>query len=588
MWPWKKSKEEFVEFQNYSAISSDFIPLGYITDNEKRKVEIVGTNHERRQIVVVAREKDEYTVRHRIDTPIVVDYIVSIDIINREKKREYIAVSRIAGAKTENEHKGVQQHVKIKTKNSQREEKVQYSITKIDETGHTLSLGISDSMPFLITHKDLDPALFVQKDGETFFLDIAENVKYSSKEPFGVLRNNHSSGFVDVSGNGIADLVLDTVKNGKRTVEVWSTNNGEYTLTGSLDMSDESSGPFVFGDFTGTGAMDILYLSNDQPSINIIPNMRPAYCTNGSQTSTPLFTRDKNSQSIPCLFKSDIMKASSQSGYSAEDKITYNIEDISEFKLYDSNGPVFPSVLDINSNTYPDIIVLAQKNNAPSFQPSLFLNEGGTGFTHEDAFDELPGKVKMAAFYREDKGVWNVLASSLVDSSSTLFIYRNTSDISGYYLSISTKIEREKGSHVPAIGASYACRITETGRVIVGSYPAQSGYVTMQSPVTVLGLGRTNVFISSLHSRVPNEKYRMGIAQDKIVPNSELMMEVTNNHIRNSLYLNANAYWPIAIPVILTILFTLVIITAYFSMKTKRYTKNKTKRTRYDVTFGAL
>ncbi|KAI5160788.1 integrin alpha FG-GAP repeat containing protein 1 [Nematocida ausubeli] len=542
---WKR-KEELIEFADPVPIASNFLPLAYTTNIDKRRVEIVGTNQSRNRIIVISKEGDHYQIENTISTSVSVDYIASTDILKNEG-REYLVFSKI--------EKG-------------------FRIFTVDSYGQATPIGSSDTMPFLVTHTGVNPFLFTQLDGKTHFLDILEKKTHPSTSLFGILRKNHSSGFVDISGNGVANLVLDTVKNGRRVLEVWDMDNGTYTLEGSLEISGDS-GPITFGDFTGTGSVDIMYLTNNTPAINIIPNRRPPYCTNLVKNN--------------CLNKHSIMYPADVHGYSIEDKIVYPVPGISEFSLYNANGPVFPSIMDINSNTYPDILAVARPSSHDALQPMLFLNTEGKGFENEDVFSENSSHVSNVSFYRENPGMWTVLETRVINGISSLYAYKNNSDISGYHLSISTTIKTPTLT-TSAVGASHACRITETGRVIVGFHPPQTGYAALQSPVITMGLGTTNVFVSSFHSRIPSPDYQTGYIQDKIVPNSVLVVEVSpeRKKLQTSLHLNTNAYWPIAIPIILTILFILVVITAHFSLKARKYRKYSTRRTRYDVTFRAL
>ncbi|KAI5130764.1 integrin alpha FG-GAP repeat containing protein 1 [Nematocida parisii] len=543
---WKR-RDELVEFADPVSIASDFRTLAYITDMDKRKVEIVGTNKSRDRIIVVSKKKDVYEIETIATTTETIDYIASVDII-KNGIREYLVYSKgISG----------------------------FNIFTVDARGRETPIGHSDSMPFLVSYEGLNPFLFTQLDGKTIFIDVIEGTSHSNKTPFGILRNNHSSGFIDVSGDGVADLVLDTVKNGRRIIEIWQMNESKYTLECSFEIRGDT-GPFVFGDFTGTGSVDILYLSNGGlPSINIIPNRRLPYCTDLIRNN--------------CLKKDSIMKSTDVFGYDSKDIIKYPVKDIYEFSLYTEDGPVFPSVLDINSNTYPDILTVARNKRDGLLKPMLFLNTNGSGFENEDVFEDCPGPAQSVSFYRQDKGIWTVLETKTINDQPSLYIYRNNSDISGYYLSIAANIQTPSLT-APAVGASHACRIAETGRVIVGFYPPQTGYTTLQSPVIMMGLGTTNVFVGSFHSRIPSNDYLPGHIQDKIVPNSELVVEATPDKqtLKTSLYLNTNAYWPLAIPIILSILFVLVIITAYFSLKTRKGTKHNMRRTRYDVAFRAL
>lgn len=551
MWLWKKGVAEEIEFEEENFRMEGVIPLGYIADDKKRSIEIVGTDSERKKIYVLLREEEGFSINTTIDLPsATLDYIVPIDIIVGGE-REYIFLSQKEG-------KGF----KI------------FKISKEDPV--ETFLGYSDSMPFLVSYEDLDPSLFIQNEGSTYLYNLNKRIFSKQTEPFGILQEMHSSGFVDTTGDGISDLVLDTVKNGKRVIEVWVKKEEDFIPGGSFSLPD-NSGPIVFGDFTGTGSIDILYLTNSTPTINIVPNKRPSHCTVEVTNN--------------CLFKNSIMGETPLAGYSVEETIEYAIAGVKEFFLYDENGPIFPSVLDINRNTYLDVMAIGTVSDEPSKAlPIILVNADGEGFNAKGLPTSIAGRITTSSFYRGDRSVWDIVVSTQEDGENYIYVLRNKSDIPGYYLSIYTKLERDTSSHVtPIVGANYACRIAETGRVIVGFYPPQSGYRSMQSPITTLGLGNTTVFISALHSRAPSDKYKTGIIQDKIVPNSELLMGISSkNHIKSSLYLNVNAYWSVAIPIILGILFLLIITTTYFSIKMKTYVKKKPRRTRYDVAFGAL
>ncbi|KAH9387196.1 integrin alpha FG-GAP repeat containing protein 1 [Nematocida major] len=545
MWPWK-TKEEFVEFEKASLVATDFIPLAYITDSEKRKVEIAGTNTMKHGIFVVSPEKGKYEVSDRIETSFQVDYLGAIDLL-KDGRREYVVFTKTPSG---------------------------FDINIASISGKSRFIGESECMPFLVSHEGLNPVLFTQNSGNTYFIDLVKEKTEASSTNFGILRENHSSGFVDVSGDGIPEIVLDTLQEEGRVIEVWKRDEKEeYALVNTVGIPVEA-GPFVFGDFTGSGSVDILFLSNDPPAINVVPNRRLPYCTHSIRGN--------------CLHKKNMMEETSPYGYAENSTISYPVHSVSEFILSNESGPVFPSVLDINSNTYPDVLAVAKEEDDDSPQPRLFLNTNGDGFVPESVFSEISGSINRVSFYRQDKGVWNVLASCEENATSSLYMYPNVSDISGYYISIMTKMQRES-TVSPIVGACHACRITETGRVVVGFHPAQSGYASLQSPIVNLGLGSTNVFIGSLQSRVPCRSYSVGKTFDKIVPNSELLIEISGNKpIEHSLYLNTSAYWPVAIPIMLTILFVLGITSAYFSVKARKVSKHAVQRTRYNAPFGAL
>ncbi|KAI5190187.1 integrin alpha FG-GAP repeat containing protein 1 [Nematocida sp. AWRm77] len=560
---WTKLEEE-TSFELPEKVKDDFVPLAYINREETREVDIVGTDGNRRSIIVLRKEKEEYLETTRVHTHAEVEYVIPADI-DMDGKLEYLVISKDGLGR--------------------------YKVSAVADEKETFVTD-SDVMPFIFSDTKLVPTLFVQKDRKTYFVSMNGSTEVEVKEPresFGSLRENHSSAYIDVTGNGMADLVLDTERGGKRVVEVWRYTGGEFRKTPQdLVIPEEQSGPLVFGDFTGTGSIDIMYLKNDPfARIVVIPNSRLPYCT--------------TSISANCLSKAQIMKEDVPFlGFDMQTKREYVVSSddaTAKFLLSTAQGPVFPGVLDIDRDTYPDLLLVFEKETLSSVETysKVYKNTKGAGF--EDTPNSkvvLPqgARFQGASFLGSGKGTSDVLISARdsQDASSSLFVSKNLSDFSGYHLSISSVHGRaSKDSISPVLGTSYACRIIETGKVIMGFYPPQSGYAPMQSPVVTMGLGKTNVFIGSLHTQVPSVFYPTHVTEDKIVPNSELIMYVSNNRIKPALYLNTNEYWSVAIPIMVTLLFVFGMISVFFTFKEKRKASmSLIKRSRYNIHFDAL
>jgi len=561
---WNKREEE-AKFNPPEVIKKNFIPLSYMNDPSKRSVNIVGTNMERDSIIVIGRKvqdkmalkdekkMEEYEEKKRISAlDVRVDYVIPADI-NVDRQMEYVVITK--------------------------ESETVFHVNMVDREEGVTYLGRSEVMPFIFCNKNLEPTLFLQNGGETTFVrvEMGRVEANSADAMFGALRKNHSSGFIDVTGNGVADFVLDTEEGGKRYLEVWANENEGFSMRSRFEIPAHA-GPVVFGDFTGSGSVDILYLTNDtKPAINIIPNR---VITFGK----------KNLDGDAAKSPEDAGKSES-SVYSAEDLIKYElkVEKGVQFVLYNERGPVFPGVFDLDRNAYPDLLLVAENTDDKSNYVQVFINKAGKGFSPSVKI-EYEGKIHTGSFYDTENGISDVIIG-VEGSSMSLLVAENISDFSGYLLNISSvKGERSEGSlSPPVIGTSYVCRIVETKRVIVGFYPPQSGYSPMQSPTTTIGLGKTTMFIGSFRTSVPSYVYSRSYVSDKIVPNSELLMYVQNKNIEPAVYLNPNTYWPVAIPIILTILLLFGMSSAYFAFKEiKKNRKNSKQMSKYNIHFDAL
>ncbi|KAI5181401.1 integrin alpha FG-GAP repeat containing protein 1 [Nematocida sp. AWRm80] len=609
MWLFKR-REESIQFEKRYLVKENFIPLAYSNESKNREVNIIGTDKNREAVIVIRKSRDQYDVIKRYSCSNRVDYIIPADI-NNDGITEYIVITNATTDNTPSSkvysgespssimRDSARSYNKHRTHNRTENK---YEISVIGPTGTEMYLGESDTMPFVLCDQSLKPMLFTQKGSQTLFLSVERDNQHNQKinwhprkERFGRLSQMHSSSFVDTNGNGIADIVLDTTETENnesiRRLQIWRTDLSKdmYHLVNELTIP-KGCGPCVFGDFSGSGSTDILFFSNTpEPTAYIFLNNRPRYCTRTLKTNCLNWNRIlENSLIGKEDHSSDNMKIIPLSSIPGLEE--------GEVLLYNRLGPIFPIVVDINNNTFPDVLVLFREKDSNAIKPLVLGNQEGTGFTRlectfEDLQNGIESEIVSFSLINSERGLSDLLLCTNHNNHPILSVSKNVSDLSGYYLSLSTIItEYNKNSLSPAIGTTYACRITEIGRVLIGFYPPQSGFTPLQSPITIVGLGKTNVFVGSVHARTPSWSYTKLTTMDKVVPNSDLLMYVKNHQITNSLYLNNDTYWPITIPVVLTLLCVFGIASIYFTVKEKKRAIKAivARRSRYNLNFDAL
>ncbi|KAI5170744.1 integrin alpha FG-GAP repeat containing protein 1 [Nematocida sp. LUAm3] len=547
MWP-RRKKEERIAYKREESVKKNFLPLAYANVEGDRDLNVVGTSLDRTRVIVLSRKKEKYKEIVNIPVTMEVSYIIPVDI-NRDGEIEYILIGEIDK---------------------------QYTISMADRNGRETYLGISHTMPFLFSSGDLSPSLFVQEENSSYSITVSENipVKREMKENFSILRDKHTSAFVDVNGDGIADLLLDVEVNGKRYLEIWINNGDLFSYLQRLSIPQDA-GPLVFGDFLGNGAADILYFSNaNGMSVNVLSNRQMPFCSYKGLSN--------------CRLLSEIMKVPKTYGYHETELIKYPVDIPNRrFVLFKENSPLFPSVLDVNNNTFPDVLGLSVDEVTGEEYPVLLMNQEGKGFLPESKAFTAEKEVLSISFIVGANGLSDILIAT---EKGELKVLKSDLDCFGYYLGLATVYGGAKGKYSsPVVGTSYMCRVVETGRVVAGFYAPQSGYAPMQSPVALVGLGRTNVFVGAVYTRVPTTEYSLSKAVDKIIPNSELLMKVNNGYIRSTLHLDTSMYWPVFIPIILSLFMIFGLVSLYFTYKEKKKERKAVHSSRrYNINFDAL
>jgi hypothetical protein len=566
-WPKGSGLLESV-YRSEEKLADDFTLLAYSNSSGRREMDLVGTNSARDTIIVLSRdggreylEIDRFHVEGQVYTLIPHDF-------DSDGKVEYLVMSKDG-------------------------EEGYRCVLYGGKERAGMSLGRSDSMPFIFTYfGDLTPSVFVQKSGETKIFSYTGRGFTSVRplEQFRPLSKYHSSGFVDISGDGIADLVLVTAQEGREYMEWWRNTDGGFKEEGRMVLPS-GAGPLIFADFSGSGAVDIAFLSeeDEETYLNVLYNTRKPFC---SKEIT------KN-----CLKERMIMTHTGDHGFTTErghfrkfsiGEMAGGMKAVMATELYAGEHiPLFPNVSDFNGDSYPDILLLL--TDGKKTVPAILVNEGGQGFSRSKDLREvdLTSPISASFFDSGSCGKPDLVVNVREGGTNSLRVFRNSGSSSNYHLTLTTthpKMGRHSYSGT-VLGSMYAYSIVEDKRIRMGMHPPQSGFSPLQSPVVTIGLGNTNVFVTSVYVGIPSiggPYPSTSVFSGKVVPNSDLVMQPAPGKINMSLYLNLDEYSTLTIPIFGAVLLINILIVFYFTMQEKRQDRRDRKKNRFRVDFDAL
>lgn len=577
MWFWPKSKVLHAEsFERGADIVDDFLLLGYTNARGQREMDLVGTDGKRSSLVILSRrQKDSsYEVSERIPVRETVLSVIPYDF-DLDGHMDYLVVSEHSGGYYSALYKGGPSPLRIE-------------------------MGTCDTMPFILSYYgDLKPTLFVQEGGATQIVSLVGGrfVRSPAKEPFGMLAKGHSSGFVDIDGDGIADLVLIVADGGRDYIETWVNGRGGFAPSPRTELP-EGAGPVAFADFSGTGSVDIAFISNEPGGsyLNILYNQRPPFCS-------PRYPKN-------CLGSGMIMVAGGEFGFTTDkgkefyrrfriDELFQGCRGVTAMHGAGAAGARLPSFLgvsDFNCDSYPDLLLLTEDLATGEVTPRILLNREGRDFVPSEDGADLPGTrncLTASFFDSKNKGKPDVMVNVVEGGAPVLKLFRNKADGSAYHITVTT-IQPEMARNVytgTVLGSTYFYNIAEQKRIRLGMQPPQSGFSPLQSPIVTIGLGNTNVFISSVHTGIPRtrgEYPSKGVFSGKVVPNSDLVMQPKGNKITTNLYLNFDSYGASAIPTLLLFLFMNILVVIYFTVQERKQDRRDRKKNRLRVNFDAL
>ncbi len=355
---------------------------------------------------------------------------------------------------------------------------------------------------------------------------IPEEIYLTSDKELGKMRRPHSNAFVDLDGDGNADLFVTT----EDGFELWKNNGGEGKSEFSLhktilypegcqpsDLDGCLVGQSSFFDFDLDGGLD-----------TIVP-----LCYDGKKCDEPAI-----------LFAT--IKRLWKEGEDTKifEKMTINLRDWTfDFRDQDQNqeSDLFEAVTaragDVNLDGYPDLLVrLTRKDDRTKFQTHLLLNVPvdveeeiivsslNRGFLLQDKYMAGLNSTSMAAFYDlYENGIEDLITVEEVgDKAVRIGAFTNvTQDSDAYFVKVivlsgkcfndcfEDHIKVPYGTNAPGQTICYKTQrpgLEEGYGEIESCAPqlTQTGHSSLQLPYTIFGLGLAPNFLDYMFVNVTN------------------------------------------------------------------------------------
>lgn len=567
-----KSKKSS-EFGKRRTISDDFILMNFVNDKNEYKTLLVGLRTNKRTLVVLVPENSK-------DSSNTVDYMTKY-----EKRFDFNIYYIITGLV--NEHDENTYILVEKTKKA-------YNIHYFDfAEQESIFLGDSVVMPFLIVDKDLKRCLITVNQGRINKLaivnkkpDVRTAKEFEDNVGTSCIRANHSSAFIDLNNDSRPDIALDTEDNGERVLLILLLNAKGLKESRQTLTIPENAGPLIFEDFNRDGKTDLCYVYSDEKGSYLVIHYNQHTVTNETIFS------DKNTKTINL--------GELYPDYSPVTTIA-NMDDIP--------GGIF--VYDMELKKFPNIVLLMENIKTNELAVKIIATvvdvEPGSFFTRKKSKVEdikfenykyanslhLTNErvVSISCLDPDGVGREGLLLNIIDDGNFKLLYFENNLEVNHYKLSLITldgqrnmSYKRNLYNH-PIPGVSY--RVFVDNKTLVNHQMTQSSYLHLKKPIVTFGLGSMNLLIEKIQIGIPYSLKTFETNQ-KIIPNSDLVITYDNNRIYIELLLKYGFYIKIVFVVLAIVLIINSIFVLFFSYLEHKKKKHMLKSESSAFNFKAL
>ncbi|PKK80668.1 hypothetical protein RhiirC2_649600 [Rhizophagus irregularis] len=451
-----------------------------------------------------------------------------------------------------------------------------------------------------------------------------------SNVPPCTLSDPHSNAFIDLNGDCKSDLFLtcqDT--SGKLTYQIWTNTMDGYVFSKSGDLP-QGVGQISFADMDGDGTLDMVFpVCNNGCKIHVAYNRQMPLCENKD-------SKDCRKASELCIpddsFNFDMTTDASNGGYVILD-LQSELPTGEDIVLLDPdfNGilPISLRIGDYNLDGYPDLLVITSNSKGSHVtllesilctnrkcSSSAVASQKRTFIKVNDGAQPLSDikNAKNAAFLDLDEdGTMDILVLTATGdktaSRGVRMIHNNyfndafflktlvLNGVAHKQVSYSLLLfVKRYGVNYP--GAEFKFTVLDTsGRKRANQVAQyfQSGYLSLQTPYSLFGLGRTNNYVEELFVGVSRNQSAYFTSFAGVIPNSQLIIipyqpagVYDTSTWSRELYIHPGDWipWVLLILVIVTIILAIVVFTLNYIEK--REDENEKRKASRFVNFDAM
>ncbi|KAF7682475.1 T-cell immunomodulatory protein [Astathelohania contejeani] len=439
---------------------------------------------------------------------------------------------------------------------------------KLVKSGEENNIDLPDSeiVPLLYSD-DNSPSLFIKTTNGYSSLTIKNGKCESRKFPniTSDIERNHNGAFVDVTGLS-TNLIFTTQNTNKgRCIEIYALNSKDLIKLSELEIP-KKTGPMVFADIRRNGRMDLVFVSHEDNKyyLNIYYNTGDTKCPFKEEND-----KYKDVYDLTKLFP--------------------GFEPITDVDVL-GNIPAGLVAIDLDLNSYPDfVLIMKNKTTEKTFIRVLENNEGKLIVSEKwKELEEIDGAISVGVLDIYGLSEYGIFVNNYLNGDFHISYFDSTYAWDNFRLQLVTLQSDIRAIYRGVLpGVSYRLYLRTPEMVLTGTQMPQRPFLSPHIPGIFFGLGSLNVMIEKLVLRLPDGNTSMEVSQI-IIPNSELVLRISNNDVDVELFLNIWSTVRGVSIVLFTVLLINFMLVVWFYLHEKKKQKKAMKKDSMLFNFEAL
>lgn len=432
------------------------------------------------------------------------------------------------------------------------------------------------------------------------------------------LAHPHSSAFVDLDGDCLADLFLEcepAAPGGRRAFQIWTAERDaplafRHARSGLLPAG---AGALAFADMNRDGTIDVVFATcTHECHINIAYNWQVPLCAPAKEGTVGSWARPARCRDALALCTAD-----------DEFVLSFADADLTRIPALAATGdrqllmhgarPAPLRVGDLDADGYPEVLALSA--DGPT-RVHVLANRAAPSGTRtlarvrHDVFDRIPDIESVALIDLGSDGSLDVLVQSRV---APTFVQNNMFHDTFFLKTLTlnaacaSRCEPADGSApfrpwgAGLGGASYKFTVLDPNgvrRAHQVAQQAQNAYGALLPPGATFGLGRTNNYVEVLFVGSTRRQRVSALALEGVIPNSEVLVSPWQGRPetpgagpaawRRELFLRPAEWIPHVALVLGALIVLLLGVAAVLDRRERREDERERRRAVHAINFDAL